>query len=100
VVLCVIGLLLLSVAMVRLYGGAVRRQYSLRALEAPLVDLNQAGLAELLDLPGIEHALAERILRERENRGPYRSGEDLVRRVRGVGNKTLAALLEHSYISG
>ena len=55
------------------------------------IDLNRADRAELLQLPGVGPALAERIeAYRRENRG-FRSVEDL-RHVRGVGPATLARL--------
>ena len=48
------------------------------------LDLNRATAAELTVLPGLGPALAERIVADREQRGPYASVEDLDR-VPGVG---------------
>jgi competence protein ComEA len=56
-----------------------------RPRPAPLVDLNRAGEAELLALPGAGRALARRILDERGARGPFLSLDDVARRVNGVG---------------
>jgi competence protein ComEA len=48
------------------------------------VDLNGAGAADLAAVPGIGPGLAADVVREREERGPFRAVDDL-RRVRGVG---------------
>jgi competence protein ComEA len=52
------------------------------------VDVNQAAWPELALLPGIGPELAQRIVADRQARGPFRRVEDL-RRVRGIGPKTL-----------
>jgi competence protein ComEA len=54
------------------------------------IDVNHATAAELRRLPGIGPALSQRILSAREER-PFNSVEDL-RRVRGIGVKTLERL--------
>jgi competence protein ComEA len=56
------------------------------------LDLNTASPAELEALPGIGPALAKAIVAERAAGGPFRSLEDLRRRVRGVGPRVLEAL--------
>jgi len=58
---------------------------------APRLDLNAASPAALERLPGIGPQLARRIIEERERAGPFRAVQDL-RRVRGIGPKTLEAL--------
>ena len=55
------------------------------------VDINQAEWTELSLLPGIGEALARRIVGAREADGPYRD-HDALRRVRGIGPKTLEAI--------
>jgi len=55
------------------------------------LDLNAAGVEELTALPGIGPALAERIVAFREEHGPFRRIEDLMR-VRGVGEKSFQKL--------
>jgi competence protein ComEA len=55
------------------------------------VDLNTAGIDELVRLPGIGPATAARILEDRNARGPYRRVEDLLR-VKGIGPKKLARI--------
>lgn len=55
------------------------------------VDVNQAQWAELAQLPGIGPTLAQRIVEYRENHGPFFDHAQL-RRVRGIGPKTLEAI--------
>jgi len=52
------------------------------------VDINSADWPELLQLPGIGPTLAQRIVESRGTRGPFANHDDL-RRVRGIGPKTL-----------
>jgi competence protein ComEA len=52
------------------------------------VDINAADWPELLQLPGIGQTLAHRIVDSRQTAGPFADHDDL-RRVRGVGPKTL-----------
>jgi competence ComEA-like helix-hairpin-helix protein len=58
---------------------------------AALVDLNQAGLAELDALPGIGPVLAGRILQHRNTHGPFREPEDLLA-VPGIGPRLFERL--------
>jgi competence protein ComEA len=53
-----------------------------------VTDINQADWPELCELPGIGATLARRIVEHRQSHGPFRSLDDL-RRVRGIGPKTL-----------
>jgi competence protein ComEA len=57
------------------------------------IDVNAAGVAELQRLPGVGPALAQRIVEARTEK-PFRSVNDL-RRVRGIGSKTLDRLRPH-----
>lgn len=52
------------------------------------VNLNQAGVADLQDLPGVGPALAERIVAYREAEGPFQSIDQLTE-VKGIGTKKL-----------
>jgi len=61
------------------------------------VDLNTADRETLMALPGIGPAMAERILADRWERGPYGAPDELIR-VKGIGAKTLERLLP--YLSG
>lgn len=55
------------------------------------LNLNAAGAEELTALPGIGEELAERIVRYREENGPFAAVEDLTK-VSGIGQGKLAAL--------
>ncbi len=55
------------------------------------VDLNTAGIGELMELPGIGKALAERIVAYRDENGPFRYPDELVF-VRGIGWATFDKL--------
>lgn len=55
------------------------------------IDLNTATAAELMLLPRVGPALAQRIIEQRERRGPYRSIEDL-ESVKGIGPRTIERL--------
>ena len=52
------------------------------------VDINAADWPELTQLPGIGETLARRIVESRKTSGPFANHDDL-RRVRGIGPKTL-----------
>lgn len=52
------------------------------------VDINAAGWPEFSQLPGVGETLARRIVESREAGGPFADLDDL-RRVRGIGPKTL-----------
>jgi competence protein ComEA len=54
------------------------------------ININRASAAELHQLPGIRQEMFDDILAERA-RGPFKSVDDL-RRVRGIGAKTLERL--------
>jgi competence protein ComEA len=55
------------------------------------VDVNKAGVVELITLPGIGKTIAGRIVESRTSAGPFTSAEDL-RRVKGIGTRTLDKL--------
>lgn len=55
------------------------------------VDINRADWPELVQLPEIGEALAKRIVESRDERGDFLDHNDL-RRVRGIGPKTLEAI--------
>ncbi len=55
------------------------------------IDINTAPWTELCELPRIGPALARRIIEQRQQQGPFRSSEDLLK-VRGIGPKTLEGI--------
>src|SRR5437899_2727467 len=61
------------------------------AVVAHRVDLNRAGRAELLQVPGVGESLAARIENHRRQRGGFRSVDEL-RQIHGVGPATLERL--------
>ncbi len=60
------------------------------AAEQP-ININNAGLEELVRLPGVGQVTAERIVAYREANGPFARVDDLVK-VKGIGRKTLEKL--------
>ena len=63
------------------------------------VNINTAGLEELMTLPGIGEARARAILDDREQNGPFRYPEELTR-VKGIGEGILAGLLDQITTGG
>jgi competence protein ComEA len=61
-----------------------------KAAPSDLIDINKASVAELRKLPGIGPKMSQAIVDERD-RGSFKSVDDL-RRVRGIGAKTLDKL--------
>lgn len=55
------------------------------------LDVNRASAAELAELPGIGDVLAQRIVDDREQNGPFTCTDDLTR-VPGIGARTLEAV--------
>jgi competence ComEA-like helix-hairpin-helix protein len=63
------------------------------------IDLNRADKTQLLQVPNIGPALAERIVKHREENGDFHSVDDL-KQVHGIGNATLARLKPWLCVSG
>ena len=76
-------------------GGAFGRTVEIERAQPQTaqfqVDINNAKWPELATLPGVGRKLAERIVESRETDGPFRNNDDL-RRVRGVGVRTLESI--------
>ncbi|MEI7768663.1 MAG: helix-hairpin-helix domain-containing protein, partial [Chloroflexales bacterium] len=53
--------------------------------------LNRASAADLIDLPGVGQAIADRIVAYRDQQGPFQSIEDL-QNVTGIGPKLFAKI--------
>ncbi len=68
------------------------KKYGSRAKKVlRVVRINQASASELLHLPGIGPALAQRIITYRKQYGPFKTVDDLDM-VSGIGPKKLAAM--------
>ncbi len=72
-------------------GGPPLAPARVRMLMGQPLDLNSASARDLSDLPGVGPRLAERMVKHRQDHGPYASVEALTG-VRGVGTKTLERL--------
>ena len=94
---------------VRLLGAVgssavLARRDSLQALQQPLgpgqrIDIDRAPARELVRLPGVGPVLAQRIVAEREHRGPFGDFVALTR-VKGVGPSLIAQMAPHLAFSG
>lgn len=89
--------LLTSVALVLpiLAGAAVASPQEDEELK---VDLNRAGIEELVRLPGVGEIVAERIVSYREENGAFKATEELMN-VRGIGEKTYLKLEPYLTVS-
>lgn len=58
------------------------------------VNINTADAARLQTLPGIGKVRAEQIIAEREENGPFRFPEDILR-VSGIGEGTLEGIIDY-----
>ena len=74
-------------------SAAARDTQPPRAPSEP-IDINAAGAADLVALPGIGPVTAARIVEDRQARGPYRRVDDLLR-VKGIGPKKLERIRPH-----
>jgi competence ComEA-like helix-hairpin-helix protein len=94
---------------VRLLGAVgssavLARRDSLQALDQALgpgqrIDIDVAPARELVRLPGVGPVLAQRIVAEREHRGPFGDFVALTR-VKGVGPSLIAQMAPHLAFSG
>jgi len=87
--------LLLLLALLSLAGLFRREEGSgfpdPQILKTEKVDVNRADAATLTALPGVGPSLAERIIRFREERGPFRHLEEL-QQVSGIGPRRFARI--------
>ena len=63
------------------------------------VDLNQADWPQFAQLPGIGEELARRIVAERDRHGDFVSKNDIARRVKGIGPKTMKQIARYLRLS-
>ena len=77
----------LALAMAALSVAPATASGASSAAPASMVNINSAGVDELVTLPGIGKAYAERIVEYRQKNGPFKKVEDILN-VRGIGEKT------------
>ena len=91
-----------AVALIALLGAgtAVAGEGSSGKSAAVLpLDLNKASAGQLTELPGIGTITANRIVEWRDEHGPFRRIEDLMK-VKGIGEKSFEKLRPHVKVSG
>jgi competence protein ComEA len=64
----------------------------------PVISINRSTVRELILIPGIGPKLAERIVRDRVEKGLFDDEADLLR-VPGIGSKKLALIMEHAVLN-
>jgi len=62
------------------------------------IDLNRADIDDLVAVPGIGPATAQRIVAFRDEHGPFRRVEDLLK-IQGIGEKSLEKLRPYLKVS-
>ncbi len=80
-------------------GLLAKRATTSPGLPTRPLDLNRASAVELAQLPGIGPVLAERIVADRRDRGPFQNVSDITRIPR-IKSKTLEKLLPYVYVEG
>ena len=81
-----------ALALPLLVGAAVAQDDELK------VDLNRAGIEELVRLPGVGEIVAQRIVNYRDENGAFEAPEELMN-VRGIGEKTYLKLKPYVTVS-
>jgi comEA protein len=71
--------------------AAAKTKQAVPASTTGIIDINRAGLSELMTLPGIGEVKAKAILEYRGKAGAFQSVEELLQ-VKGIGEKTLERL--------
>ena len=81
------SVLMFAIAALVLAPAAARGATPPAPISGEKVNINTAGVDELVTLPGIGKAYAERIVEYRQKNGPFKKVEDIIN-VRGIGEKT------------
>ena len=91
-----LGIALLALTLAPIIGGVPAADSRSSEESAPVapVDLNQPDQEQLTAIPGIGPVTAERIVQWREENGPFRRVEDLMK-VKGIGESTFEKLRPH-----
>ena len=71
--------------------GAGTAAAGAKAVPASPIDLNEASADQLTELPGVGKVTADRIVEWRDEHGPFRRVEDLMK-VKGIGEKSFEKL--------
>jgi len=79
--------------------GAILATMPLAAADEATVNINTAGVEQLMLLPRVGPSVAQRIVDFREANGRFKAVEDLML-VRGIGEKTFELIRPHVTISG
>jgi competence protein ComEA len=66
--------------------------------EAQPIDINRATATELTAIPGVGKVLAQRIVEFREQNGPFRRVEDLLK-IKGIGEKSFQKIRAYVKVS-
>ena len=80
------AVLMFAIAALVLAPAAARGATPPAPISGEKVNINTAGVDELVTLPGIGKAYAERIVEYRQKNGPFKKIEDVMN-VRGLGEK-------------
>lgn len=91
--LALVTSLALALPFMATVAGAVGAQE-----ETLKVDLNRAGIEELMKLPGVGEKVAQRIVAYREEHGGFQAPEELMN-VRGIGEKTYLKIESYLTVS-
>lgn len=92
----VIGLFVLLSAVVAWSAGlnSAATATDTKPVENVPVDINTASAEELVAIPGVGEATARRIIDWRDEHGPFRRVEDLMK-IQGIGEKSLEKMRPH-----
>jgi len=63
------------------------------------IDINRASVEDLTEIPGIGKSLAQRIVDFRDEHGPFKRVDDLLK-IRGIGEKSLEKIRPHVKVAG
>src|SRR5262249_55201658 len=91
--------ILLGLLVFVIFGQSILTSFGARPdpSPAPTVELNSANHAELMLLPGIGDLLAARILKYRDDHGPFQSIDGL-RKVPGIAALKFDRIKDHIYV--
>lgn len=78
----------------KIYSSEDKNISAPAAVCSAVVDINKAGLDELMKLPGIGEKTANQIIEYRSRQGGFSSLDDL-KQVKGIGDKKLAAIRKY-----